>query len=658
MLKGKLTITLKSDLCAGTGESLAGIVDIETAVESCGLPLLPAKRIKGILRELASELRYSEGEINALFGQPGSENGGALLLENGAVQDAQRIRDAAVTSGIAPAELSACYTSLRTRTAIGADGRAQEGSLRTMRVIDKGTVFICPITLTDDALQPMLTDCTMALRAIGLNRMRGFGEVAASLTLASVAAAIPATVTHNEQVERSYTLTLRSPISLKGRDGADIAKGCLYGTSLLGAFAGLYLRTHKPCMPAHEDPVFQRIFLDGGVIFEDALLLKDGNISIPAPGYLMREKNADVYHDVAQEFPENTQVKRLNGNVIIQNEWLAQVDTPIDIYYRHFRPVDKGLGHAQGEGDGDLFVQQAIQAGISYQGRLIGDKADVDMLFALAKEYGLRIGQSRSTEYGGVDFSPVLHSNEWFVSSGKETAFTVALLSPAILVNDIGTNVCTGQALFTALGLDEMGASIKGCFLRLVTISGYNARWQLPRTQVQALDAGTALVIVCDKPVDLYTLSQKRVGMRTNEGFGRLYVQKLQDKNTIYSKMPENNALGREVTQVPEIIKDKRNKEYARIQAIECARDNANGLNNSMLSRLMGLLESYPERERFMESLKQIKQKDRLAKCTNLIKAADCGFEKCKLNESQYWLPYMQSFLNQCKLEGRKTYAK
>lgn len=47
-----LEMILKSDLCVATGDSTAGIVDIEIA-QDCGFPIIPGKRIKGSLHNVA-----------------------------------------------------------------------------------------------------------------------------------------------------------------------------------------------------------------------------------------------------------------------------------------------------------------------------------------------------------------------------------------------------------------------------------------------------------------------------------------------------------------------------------------------------------------------------------------------------------------------------
>ena len=63
--KAILKIRLKSDLCAGSGYSFAGIVDSDVCYNQNGFPYILGRRIKGCLRE-AAELIEAE-DIDKIF---------------------------------------------------------------------------------------------------------------------------------------------------------------------------------------------------------------------------------------------------------------------------------------------------------------------------------------------------------------------------------------------------------------------------------------------------------------------------------------------------------------------------------------------------------------------------------------------------------------
>ena len=50
----KLTIKLLSDSCTCSGETYNSMVDMDVVYDENGLPYIPAKRIKGCIREAAS----------------------------------------------------------------------------------------------------------------------------------------------------------------------------------------------------------------------------------------------------------------------------------------------------------------------------------------------------------------------------------------------------------------------------------------------------------------------------------------------------------------------------------------------------------------------------------------------------------------------------
>ena len=90
----KLRITLRSDLCAGSGESFGNSVDTDICISDAGLPYIPARRLKGCLRAEAVQLKKygsklaTDENIQRLFG---GKNGfeGILVLENAVLDGAE-----------------------------------------------------------------------------------------------------------------------------------------------------------------------------------------------------------------------------------------------------------------------------------------------------------------------------------------------------------------------------------------------------------------------------------------------------------------------------------------------------------------------------------------------------------------------------------------
>ena len=93
---GVLEITLKSDLCMGSGYSYAGIIDSDVCYDSCGIPYIPGKRLKGCLRETAENILYSlimKEDIEKIFGITGNDKACSLTIGNAYIENYQKIQE-------------------------------------------------------------------------------------------------------------------------------------------------------------------------------------------------------------------------------------------------------------------------------------------------------------------------------------------------------------------------------------------------------------------------------------------------------------------------------------------------------------------------------------------------------------------------------------
>ena len=174
MPRYELVITLNSNLSVSSGDAITGVVDLEITHEY-GLPIIPAKRLKGALRGVAKELVdwgvVEETDVQQLFGEVGQEKMAGFKmydatlyqLPNGCFKSdlftindydhfSQQIRK------YPERELLQLFTMLYTKTATSND-IAETGSLRTIRVINHGLVFKSIIELANDRHVELLEFC-------------------------------------------------------------------------------------------------------------------------------------------------------------------------------------------------------------------------------------------------------------------------------------------------------------------------------------------------------------------------------------------------------------------------------------------------------------------------------------------------------------------
>lgn len=203
----QIKIELKSDALIGSGEGFGTIINSDVVFDDLGLPMIPAKRLKGCLRDAANEVCHmlqqakieifkdsslSQSEKNEyekvanIFGRPGQKESTPIYFSNCTIEEYENKRNALCyfkekyPTLLTADKILSTFAYLRRQTAIGEEsGAAQEHSLRTIRVLKKGLVFYGEISLEqeDQGDVNLLALACFNLRRLGGKRQRGFGEV-------------------------------------------------------------------------------------------------------------------------------------------------------------------------------------------------------------------------------------------------------------------------------------------------------------------------------------------------------------------------------------------------------------------------------------------------------------------------------------------------
>jgi len=183
----------------GSGEGYGSGVGRDVVFDDLGLPYLPARRIKGVLREAAIELQemftsagimtVTNDQIEKLFGREGQQEGSGLIVTDFYFPDYKHIQKwfkylfDQYGMLFAPPVLMDYFTETRHQTSINDQGVAEEGSLRTSRVLRKDLSFEGKLFLNDDSEEDtrLIALACANMRRLGGQRNRGFGEVEAVL---------------------------------------------------------------------------------------------------------------------------------------------------------------------------------------------------------------------------------------------------------------------------------------------------------------------------------------------------------------------------------------------------------------------------------------------------------------------------------------------
>lgn len=556
-----LKIELLSDFCPASGNGYAGSIDTDINYDQkTGLPYLPAKRIKGCLREAALDVlsffhskpdEYKEyaALVDTLFGKSGQSIGGSLKISDGQLSHS--------VCNVNRFDVLDALTSLRYSTQMENSSeiikKAKEKTFRTVRVINKGAAFFCNVKILAETeenalkIRTFLILCCGMLKNMGLNRTRGWGEVLCTISeieknnapkVTHTAFELPTYAAGNSRAI-SYKITLKEPVISAPLSGEEGCEGYLPGSMLLGYFANRWIKAkskdEESNKPPHKNIEFRRMFLEGGIKFGSAYPGKDKPY-YPAPVTIKTNKSNDEAYDDCVDKPDHNLLRKLSrklgGFLNVASEEGKSVPSVANIQYdvqlHHARPSDRGVGHAQKSNEagnnGGLFSYKALSANQTFFGSIVGEESDLQKLLSLAEPF-IQLGRSRSAQYGNVTFEWL--SDHRFLSGNKilihpAEKVRVLVKSPLILCDASGTIVPDAGILAKHLGLD-----IEKSFVSESFVAGYNATWRLPRGQMRSIKPGSVITMVNNGGDECELDAEQFIGLRTGEGFGHIGVEKL-----------------------------------------------------------------------------------------------------------------------------------
>lgn len=553
----RLEMELLSDLCSASGENSSGIVDIDICFDELGLPYIPAKRIKGCLREAALELLECKNDengfelIDKIFGKSGDMEGGELYIGNGYLENYDELRKGIISAKedkklekiFNRQRIQDNYTRIRVQTSIDDNTKtAKENSLRVTRVINKGNKFYFEVKIDDEEEQDLLKEACKVLRSIGLRRTRGFGEVSLSLIdsenasnfkISNKAASTYSTV--------KLKLRLESPLLISGGSNSiNITESYIPGSAFLGYFANRFIKKYNLGANAHEDKDFRRIFLEGSVVFDNAYISdSDYNDFIPCPLSIFKVKNSNDYINLAfidhnESIPEKKSVRDTYVCPIYDDEYYF-ISPKRDIEYHHKRPKDRTLGHPV-ENNGQFYEYEVLSPNQNFLTKISGNRNDIDLIISLIPDDNIiYLGKSKNAQYAQVriiDIEEDDERNDDIIMKGDR--FSIVLLSPMILLNKHGFSEVTPQLFHNKLREHINGCKLISSFIESKITSGFNTKWMMYRQQYNAFNPGSIFNFIYEGEGNLYVsdIENLRLGLRVNEGFGKLKVFTCYDEVT------------------------------------------------------------------------------------------------------------------------------
>lgn len=574
----KLKIKLLSDLCTGSGESYNSLVDIECVYDDYGLPYIPAKRLKGCIREAALELvefgLYSKEVFVHLFGKEGNAvsaftvSNAYLKNYQNYVKDLENEKDEVLKH---PQNVLGLYTYTRTQTALNAEtGTADPTSLRTMRVVKKNLDFesaVCFAKNCGEEERRLLEDAAKLVAHIGIHRTRGLGsvkieteeseDISANKVMVPAKSEVDAGADTNGRVRLAYTITLNAPMLCKSAEGNQArTQDYIEGGKLLGLIAGaMGMETFKSMST---DELF----------ISNAYITCEGKRCTPLAASLQREKDQkfdeegqmEVYDLLSGEIPVK-QLTSIHAGYMSKDGYVKNVDT--EIQYHHRRPEDKSIGRVSGKDDSSFYQLESMRKNQQFTGYILADK---DNAWKICKALGtltdIRMGYARNAEYGEVTLEVCVEAPE---SREKKIVhdFVLKLNAPAILYNAGGMFSADMDVLKEYLEeeLHVPDLEISQAFLKYEPVGGFNVTWKRRKPAALTIGRGSVFKVSSEQGVDISGLDGAFIGERVSEGYGELEVLAEISERTLLRKAEEKPVLGEE-TNATEIIGELRRVQY------------------------------------------------------------------------------------------------
>lgn len=494
----KTTITTRSYVATSSGES-RGIIDTDVEKDEWGIPFIPGRRMKGVIRESACEvcemLNVDKDIVEEVFGRMGIQSGklgiGNFRIEGyGDVTaflhaleapkpNMKRELLAPLSRVFSYDNVSEYYTETKAETAVGSDGTAQKHSLRTINRIrpDRSFVGEMDIKALSYRERALLFLAVKNLRRMGMKRHRGYGDIAVkteetawdfdrSTAIAALKSTRDQPLTQaedmvfarvNRQVEGGtaffklpFSLTLQHPIVLslqKGDQNTVNTERLIPHTTMRGVFAQRIIERLNLKSEAEKNEHFQQLFYRyaseelswGAAYLVDAAFHK----YYPAPRFLQMRKGEKnhVFNAIGEDA-----VRETNSSYKVLNRWIAdnEGDGNPTVTYKVPRTTisfhsarDRQAGHSK-TGSAEIFYYEALEKDQVFSGDIYGTRAALQCLKDIVGDtFTAFVGKSKNAQYGKVQVT-VLELESWDHAYQSGNDLILTFITPAVFYNAWG----------------------------------------------------------------------------------------------------------------------------------------------------------------------------------------------------------------------------
>lgn len=188
MIDARIEVTFDAEWLVAGGESSLGTADLAPMKDAEGLPFIPGRSLRGVLREAVCIVDDCVGGSWAteLFGER-LVAGGPHHYREGTVRvgNALLVRELAAACSN-PDTRRDLYAAVR-RTALTADRVAKRHTLRELEVCIPGLMLVADVETPDEQSLKVLAFACGLVRSLGHGRSRGLGRCRLSVVVGGVA---------------------------------------------------------------------------------------------------------------------------------------------------------------------------------------------------------------------------------------------------------------------------------------------------------------------------------------------------------------------------------------------------------------------------------------------------------------------------------------
>lgn len=604
-----------SHVLTGSGEA-GGLIDTDVVFDNVGIPYIPARRMKGLLKESCMEVCDMLGYISydLVFGIFGKDGGveakisiSNLYIDNyeQIVEDINFLLNQGLYKDVLQREkVISNFCEIRHHTAVDEiTGTAKKGTLRTYRMLKPGIIFkgkISELELLTEKEKALLCLAAMNLRRVGLARNRGYGRVQCGICcdldygknekkdvkkMLDILRGEEGKLKERKE-ERidfglldggkgelkrlTYEIVLKAPLVIAEQVGE---QNTVYTKKYIPStvIRGLIAREFEKKAAANDvlyEKFFQDIFVNNLVRICPAYPVSGGRKFLPLPMFLQKNKknNDNKLYCVLNGQNRDLKTKAARDFIYFGENQLVELFVPETEFYFH-NTRDRAKGRNTEEG---IFYYEAIAQEQRFRGEIIGSAEYLSFMKKLLREdEDYFIGRSKTAQYGRINW-------KWGELEGLEdralcfgeqvdgvSYIVITAVSPIILFNEFG-NPEVSSDIMEAYLKRILGTELKIVeqFCSAERVESFMRVWNLKTATELAYSPGASFLVEIpslDEKVKerLKNLLIEGIGEKTEWGFGCVNVYPLCELNDIYEvRSPDrkNRKSGEAGNHVKDII--------------------------------------------------------------------------------------------------------